>query len=108
MKNTILRTGLALGLIALFSSASIASVSAQFITPYSSPIFTMVYRNTDMLIFVSPQYAYDIEIRTAIESYISAIKEDIGWNTRMVSAFSSTPTKARRSCRTSRRSSPDL
>ena len=85
MKNTILRTGLALGLIALFSSASIASVSAQFITPYSSPIFTTVYRNTDMLIFVSPQYAYDIEIRTAIESYISAVKEDIGWNTRMVS-----------------------
>ena len=85
MKNTILRTGLALGLIALFSSASIASASAQFITPYSSPIFTTVYGNTDMLIFVSPQYAYDIEIRTAIESYISAVKKDIGWNTRMIS-----------------------
>ena len=85
MKNTIIRTGLALGIIALFSGASIVAVSAQFITPHSSPLFTTVYGNIDMLIFVSPRYAYDIEIRTAIESYISAVNEDISWNTRMVS-----------------------
>ena len=38
----------------------------------------------DMLIFLSPQYADDIEIKNAINRYIDAVKEDIGWDTKIV------------------------
>ena len=84
MKNTTIRTGLALALIAIFSGASFVAVSAQFNITTSSPIQTIIFEDIDMLLFVSPQYAYNTDIETAIESYISAVKEDSDWNTKII------------------------
>jgi len=36
----------------------------------------------DMLIFISPQYRNDSEIKDAVISYSKAVKEDIGWHTK--------------------------
>lgn len=84
MKNTMRRTGLALALIAIFSGASFIAVSAQFNIPTSSPIQTIIFEDIDMLIFVSPQYAYDTNITTAIDSYISTVNNDTRWNTKII------------------------
>jgi len=53
----------------------------------TKPITFMVLINgnlLDMLIFLSPQYADDSEIKNAINRYIDAVKEDIGWDTKIV------------------------
>ena len=85
MRNTIIRTGLALGLIAILSGASLIAVSAQFNVSHSSPVAVIIDGNFDMVIFVSPQYSQDIDITTAIESYISAANDDLDWNTKILS-----------------------
>ena len=79
-----IRTGLALALIAIFSGASFIAVSAQFNMPTSSPIQTIIFEDIDMLIFVSPQYAYDVNITTAIDSYTSMVNNDTRWNTKII------------------------
>lgn len=78
MRNTIIRTGLSLGLIVILSGASLIVVSAQF------NISLIIESNPEMIIFVSPQYADDKEIITAIESYTSAVKQDIEWDTNII------------------------
>ena len=78
-----IRTGLALGLIAIFSGASLVAVNAQFNVSTSSPI-TTGNPDIDMLIFVSPQYAQDTDIEIAIQSYISAVEDDLGWITKII------------------------
>ena len=40
--------------------------------------------NQDMLIFISPQYANNTKIKQAINEYINAVREDIGWNTKII------------------------
>lgn len=83
MKKTIIRTVLALGLTAIFSSSSAIAISTQFDVSLSSPI-PFIYNSTDMLIFVSPQYSKDIDIKTAIESYSFSVKKDIDWNIKVI------------------------
>ena len=38
----------------------------------------------DMLIFISPQYSRDKEIRSAINDYIFSVKKDINWNAKTI------------------------
>lgn len=42
----------------------------------------------DMLIFISPQYKDDNEITRIIQEYSSAVKKDIGWNTKVIKVSS--------------------
>ena len=84
MKNTMIKTGLVLALITIFSGASFVAVSAQFNISASSSIQTIIFEDIDMLIFVSPQYAYDTDITTAIDSYISTVNNDTRWNTKII------------------------
>jgi len=84
MKNTIIRTGLALFLIAILSGGSLIVVSAQFNDSIQTPISIIIESTPEMLIFVSPQYADNEAIITSIESYISAVNEDIGWDTKII------------------------
>jgi len=39
----------------------------------------------DMLIFVSPQYASNAQVSEAIQKYVDAVKEDVGWDTEIIS-----------------------
>jgi hypothetical protein len=38
----------------------------------------------DLLVILSPQYAQDPDVNTAIRSYSAAVKTDLGWNTRII------------------------
>jgi len=38
----------------------------------------------DMLIFISPQYTNNTQVRQAIDRYVNAVKEDIGWDTKII------------------------
>ncbi len=38
----------------------------------------------NMLIFLSPQYAKDSDIKKAVNTYIRAVKEDINWNSKII------------------------
>src|SRR4030043_2353844 len=40
--------------------------------------------NPDLLILVSPQYSSDTDIRTAIQTYITAVKNDLGWTSQLI------------------------
>jgi len=86
MKIKILITATAIFFIVLV--AGVSSLSAGTINLVSSqPLLTksnLYQKNIDMLIFVSPQYADDAEIQTAINSYSGAVKDDIGWDTKII------------------------
>jgi hypothetical protein len=40
--------------------------------------------NPDLLIILSPQYHNDNDIRTAIQTYITAVKNDLGWTSQLI------------------------
>jgi len=40
--------------------------------------------NPDLLILLSPQYNNDTDIRTAIQTYITAVKNDLGWTSQLI------------------------
>jgi chemotaxis protein histidine kinase CheA len=43
-----------------------------------------VAERLDMLIFISPQYAADTQIQKAINEYINTVKNDVGWDTKII------------------------
>ena len=87
MKKRMSRIIIAIGIIVLFIGVSTLGASTQLIE-FNSRIFLRVTHNQEnlnMLIFVSPQYTHDTEIRNAITSYATAVKDDINWNTKIIS-----------------------
>jgi hypothetical protein len=40
--------------------------------------------NPDLLIILSPQYNNDTDIRTAIQTYLTAVKNDLGWTAQLI------------------------
>ena len=57
------------------------STHAQETTP-NDPIVTE--EHPDLLIILSPQYEKDTDIHTAINSYITAVYNDLGWTSRII------------------------
>ncbi len=53
----------------------------------SSPINV---NEVQMLVFVSPQYSGDISVLRAIEEYSIAVKDDIGWNIKIITLTNET------------------
>jgi len=51
-----------------------------------------VVTGPDMLIFISPQYSDDIQIKQALNEYIVSVKEDIGWDIKTIKLTESTNT----------------
>jgi hypothetical protein len=76
---TLFATILILGIYTLSASTKLSEFDS-----YSSTISKVFNKDLDMLIFLSPQYAGDEDIRLAIDSYISAVKADIDWNTKLI------------------------
>lgn len=75
-----------LGLLVLFIGVPILSAHTQDVASHNNTILisTNMQERIDMLIFISPQYADDAEITTTINSYVSSVKEDLGWNTKLI------------------------
>ncbi len=86
MEKRIYITTTVLGLIILSIGVPIISAQTQVLLPQNYAMFlsTNIQERIDMLIFVSPQYSYDTEIITSIDSYINTVKEDLGWNSKII------------------------
>jgi hypothetical protein len=85
MKEKIARTIIVIGFTILFLVVYTLGASTQIVKPNINKLMNGENLDfVDMLIIVSPQYADDIEIKTAINSYISAVKDDIGWDVNIV------------------------
>ena len=69
--------------ILLLVSTSFVGVSFEVEMKHTSHYVTN--NNVDMLIFISPQYKDDAEILQAIDYYITAVEEDVGWSTEVIS-----------------------
>ena len=84
MKKRVIPIAFALTAIILFLGICTLSKSTEVssINNYISP---NISDNLEMLVFISPQYAEDYEISTAIKSYLNAVKTDISWNTKIIS-----------------------
>ena len=87
MEKKVFITTTVLGLIILSIGVPIISAQTQVLLPqnYAMLLSTNIQERVDMLIFVSPQYSYDTEIITTIDSYINTVKEDLDWNTKIIS-----------------------
>jgi len=53
-----------------------------------NPITKM--ETTELLVFISPQYANDNLIQSAVNNYLTAVKQDINWNSRIISLNNTT------------------
>jgi hypothetical protein len=70
-----------LGLLLLFIGVPILSAGTHFLPPHSG---SLPVQHVDMLIFLSPQYANDTDIKISITRYSTAVYNDLGWNTNLV------------------------
>lgn len=86
MNKRIIKNIIFLCVILLFVDINFNLVNAQLIKAShpSNLLLSERLEVPNILIFVSPQYSNDFEIKTAINGYISAVKVDICWNTRIV------------------------
>ena len=86
MNKRLSRITITIGLIVLIVGVSTLAASTQFIE--SDSHIVNIYENSeeqvDMLIFISPQYADDSEIKTAISNYVLSVKDDLGWNAKIL------------------------
>ncbi len=48
----------------------------------------LVAERLDMLVFISPQYRNNTQIKQAINEYIDAVKDDVGWATKIITITS--------------------
>lgn len=55
-----------------------------------SSILCRAGEKIDMLIFLSPQYSADTQIKQAINDYMNAVKNDVGWDTKIITITSNT------------------
>jgi hypothetical protein len=86
MKNKVLKITFCLTIIFLFLGLSVIIVNANYIKN-KDIVFKNLIKSPetfDMLIFVSPQYKEDLEIISAIKAYMSVLKRDIGWNSKII------------------------
>jgi len=81
MTHTLSRIILTLMVLLFVSQLPFFSTHAQE-TTLNNPIVTEVH--PDLLIILSPQYERDNDIRTAINSYITAVYNDLGWTSRII------------------------
>jgi len=67
----------------LIDKCLICGCSLNYYCDESSGLCKVAER-LDMLIFISPQYVADSQIQQAINKYIDAVKNDVGWNTKTI------------------------
>jgi hypothetical protein len=48
------------------------------------PTVSINEQHPDLLLIVSPQYAHDTDVNNALLTYITAVHNDIGWNTQII------------------------
>ncbi len=68
----------------LIAIPAIPTTSSFLSKPNQPNLPATTTETIDMLIFISPQYAEDIEINKAIQNYATIIKTDLNWNTKII------------------------
>ena len=79
-------TLLPFGILLFFTLIPIFSTQTPTITAIQTSVASLktAQAEPDMLIFLSPQYAHDVDVRTAITTYMTSVHDDIQWNTTLV------------------------
>ena len=87
MKKKFIRFMITICLLFLLFGVYTLGVSTQLVVTNKNIIlnYSNIQQDLDMLIFISPQYAGDIDITNSINSYISSLNEDLGWNVSILS-----------------------
>lgn len=75
------RTILSFLILLIMSQFPFISTPAQETTPTEH---TTPQAPPDLLIILSPQYQQDPDIRTAIHTYLTAVRNDLGWNSQII------------------------
>jgi len=83
MKKRVIPIALAITIIFLFLGICTLSASPD-LSAIKNTLSPTNLDSPNMLVFVSPQYADDYEIRAAIKSYTNAVNADINWNTKII------------------------
>ena len=86
MEKRLYSTIAILGLLDLFLAVPILSKNTQILastTDTRASVFNLP-ETLEMLIFISPQYAKDKEIRSSIDDYTEAVKKDVNWKTKII------------------------
>ena len=69
----------------IIATPTIATTSSFLSQPTALYLSTNTeIKHMDMLLFISPQYSKDNEINKAIQNYVSTIKTDLDWNTKII------------------------
>lgn len=76
------RTILCILILLIISQYPYISTPAQETTPTDHPT---PQAPPDLLIILSPQYNQDPDIHTAIHTYLTAVRNDLGWNSQIIS-----------------------
>jgi len=77
---------LSLGILLFFTQIPLFSTQTPTITAIQTSVTTLntTQAAPDMLIFLSPQYANDTELHTALTTYITSVHNDLQWNTTLI------------------------
>jgi hypothetical protein len=67
-------------LLLLISQLPLSSTPAQQMIPHLPPTQKTAEGTTKLLIIVSPQYAQDQDIETALQAYTAAVYDDLHWD----------------------------
>jgi len=68
----------------LIGQLPLYSIPAQDMITKATITLETAIRNIQLLILVSPQYAYDPDIATALQSYTAAVKNDLDWSSNII------------------------
>jgi hypothetical protein len=71
-------------LLCIFSLLFISQLPIFANTPQQAITIQMTLENPDLLIILSPQYSNDTTLHTAIQAYITAVHNDLGWTTQIL------------------------
>ncbi len=86
MNKRVIQIALSLFVTILFLGICTLDASQKFSTINNPtfPLSTNIFKNPDMLVFISPQYANDEEIKAAISNYATEVMSYINWNTKII------------------------
>ena len=84
MKKLVIPTGIAFSIIILLGICTLVAIPELSAIKNSPTQYTNNNKDPDILVFISPQYSNDEEIKVSINNYATAVKEDINWNIKII------------------------
>lgn len=86
MNKQVIQMAIALFITILFLTICTLAASPESygLKESSSPLSIKMQNDLDLLVFLSPQYANDMDILASVNNYANTVKSDIGWKTKIL------------------------